>query len=340
MLPGMRALSIDDGVLRMTSASAPEVTKGESLVAVRVVGVCDTDLELARGYMGFSGIPGHEFVGEVIESDSEELIGRRVVGDINAGCGTCEDCTVRDGHHCAARTVLGIAGRGGAFAELLALPTSCLVEVPDHVADDLAVFAEPVAAALHVLDDAAHLAPEEPILVLGDGKLGLLIALALRSAGRNITLVGRHPGKLALAACHGVETCLEASFTPVAKFPLVVEATGSPTGLASALLHIKPRGTIIQKTTVAGEVSIDLARLVVDEIRLVGSRCGNMKRAVESLAAGSLDPRSLIVARYPLEHAIDAFARASTKGVLKVLVDVGTATPSARRNAVPESLAG
>lgn len=305
----------------------PEPSPGEAIVEVRVAGVCDTDLQLARGYMGFRGVPGHEFVGVVRACDSERWLGKRVVADINAGCGACEDCEKGAGHHCAKRTVLGIVARDGAFAERLAIPERCLVEVPEEVSDEAAVFAEPLAAALHVLDDARSLGVGEPVLVLGDGKLGQLIARALASAGHAVGLVGRHTHKLALAKAAGIATYLEAD-APTGQ-ALVVEATGSAGGLELAMKCVRPRGTIVLKTTVAGPLSVDLSPLVIHEVALVGSRCGDMARAVAALAAKTVDPAPLIEARYPLERADEALAHAGNRGVLKVLVhhDRGPSRP-------------
>lgn len=320
-------------VARVAKDHPPPVrAAGEALVRVRVSGVCDTDLQLARGYMGFAGVPGHELVGEVIASDDVSWQGKRVVADINAGCGTCADCLqggAHRGHHCATRTVLGIAGRSGAFAELLTVPERCLVAVPDTLDDDRAVFAEPLAAALHVLDELGELHGERAragkparAIVLGDGKLGQLIVRALASQGIETTLVGRHAHKLALARGAGITTFLEADLPlSMRGAPLVVEATGSEAGLTQALALVAPRGTVVLKTTVAAKLTVDLAPLVIHEVRLVGSRCGNMRRAVEVLASGAVDPRPLIEARYPLERADEALAHAGRRGALKVLID-------------------
>jgi len=299
---------------------SPERLPGEALVRVRVAGVCDTDLQLARGYMGFTGVPGHELVGEVVEADDRGWIGKRVVADINAGCGACDDCHRRGGHHCEKRTVLGIVGRSGAFAELVAAPERCLVEVPPSVDDDRAVFAEPLAAALHVVDEVDH-RPSRAV-VLGDGKLGQLIARALVSEGIPTTLVGHHERKLALAAPAGIDTVLEANLGDAhRRAPLVVEATGSEAGLARALELVAPRGTVVLKTTVAAKLNVDLAPVVIHEVRVVGSRCGDMKRAVDALAKNAVDPRPLVEARYPLDRADEAFSHAGRRGALKVLVD-------------------
>jgi alcohol dehydrogenase len=302
---------------------APDRRPGEALVRVRVSGVCDTDLQLARGYMGFSGVPGHEFVGDVIAADDEAWRGRRVVADINAGCGACDDCATGRGHHCATRTVLGIAARSGSFAELLTVPERCLVAVPDVLDDDRAVFAEPLAAALHVLDELEATRPPRRAVVLGDGKLGQLIVRALLSQRIETTLVGRHAAKLALAAAAGAETFLEPDLPASRRgADLVVEATGTEGGLAQVLAIVAPRGVVVLKTTVAAKLNVDLAPLVIHEVRLVGSRCGDMKRAVDVLASGAVDPLPLVEARYPLERADEALAHAGRRGALKILIDV------------------
>jgi threonine dehydrogenase-like Zn-dependent dehydrogenase len=298
----------------------PARPAGEARVRMRLAGICDTDPQLARGYMGHEGVLGHEFVGDVLEADDASWVGRRVVGDINAGCGACPDCLERGGHHCPRRTVLGILGRNGALSEELVLPERCLRAVPDSVSDEQAVFAEPLAAALHVLD--AHSAG--PVTVLGDGKLGLLIALALRGAGVDVTLVGHHPEKLGLARAQGARAILERDIDPARDAgDVTVEATGSAAGLARALELCRPRGTLILKSTVAGETSPNLAPVVVNELTLVGSRCGRIEGALEVLQRGTVDPRPLISERFPLAEAERALARASEKGVLKVLVENG-----------------
>ncbi len=294
---------------------------GEARVRVRVAGVCDTDLQLARGYMGYRGVLGHEFVGEVVECDDPRWLGKRVVSDINAGCGACDDCATRDGHHCAARTVLGILGRDGAIAEELVVPERGLVEVPNGLDDDRAAFAEPLAAALHVLDEVPSDA--RAAIVLGDGKLGLLVAFALRGAAIDVLLVGHHEEKLALARAVGARTKLEGYVdATVDAASLVVEATGSASGLARAIALTRPRGTLVLKTTVAGATSLDLSPIVINELRVVGSRCGDLRRAIDVLARGEVDPRPLVSARYPLARAEEALAHAAMKGVLKVLVEV------------------
>jgi len=318
----MRALLCDQPPRFVTDHPEPVRGPGEALIRVRTAGVCDTDIQLVRGYMGYRGVLGHEFVGEVIESDSREWVGRRVVADINVGCGTCEDCRLRDGHHCRQRSVLGILGRDGAMAERLVISERCLVAVPDSVSDERAVFAEPMAAALHVLEDVPD--SDERVVVLGDGKLGLLIALCLHAAGRRTLLVGHHREKLALAAARGVDVTLEQELAEGGPgMSNVVEATGSAGGLSRALSLLAPRGTLVLKTTVAGTASVDLSPIVINELRVVGSRCGNLAEAIAMLERRLLDPSPLIATRYSLSDATRALEHASQRGVLKVLIDTG-----------------
>jgi len=288
---------------------------------MRVSGVCDTDLQLAKGYMGFRGVPGHEVVGEVVEADGAAWLGKRVVTDINAGCGACEECAAHGGHHCPRRSVLGILGRSGALAELFTMPERCLVAVPPSVSDERAVFAEPLAAALHVLDTFDRASKPARAVVLGDGKLGQLVVRALAGESVPTALLGRHPRKLELAASPGVETFLAGEAPASLRGALlVVEATGSEDGLALALRLVAPRGVVVLKTTVAQKISVDLAPLVVGEVRLVGSRCGDLHRAIDVLAEGRVDPLPLVEARYPLARADEALAHAGRRGALKVLV--------------------
>lgn len=317
----MRALVLDGSPHVSNSFPEPSRAEGEALVAVRVAGICDTDLQLAQGYMGFKGVPGHEFVGQVLEATTPSWVGRRVVADINAGCGTCEDCLVGAGHHCATRTVLGILGRNGAFAERLVIPERCLVAVPDNVSDDRAVFAEPIAAALHVKKQLGR--TSEPVAVLGDGKLGLLIALCLSREGYTVNLIGHHREKLAIAAASSIATYLEEEASPLlGGMATVVEATGSAAGLALALRLCRPKGTIVLKTTVKTPLPVDLSLAVINELQIVGSRCGDLAEAMAALQQGRIEPTPLIAARYNLANAEAAFERAGTRGVLKVLVDV------------------
>jgi threonine dehydrogenase-like Zn-dependent dehydrogenase len=329
----MLALVLDQGVHLVSDYPEPTRLPGEALLQVRLSGICDTDLQLARGYMKFRGVLGHEFVADVLAADNPQWIGKRVVGDINAGCGDCEDCRYYGGHHCAKRTVLGIDGRDGVFAERFCLPERCLVGVPHSVDDERAVFAEPLAAAIHVLDAVAELTqqvtlsgygkcePPREALVIGDGKLGLLVAMVLAVAGMSVTQIGHHPRKLQVLGRRGIPTLLEEQLGDTSRrFPLVVEASGSHTGFARALSLVAPRGTLVQKSTVTGTTQAELSTLVVNEIRLLGSRCGNLGHAMAWLEQGRVDPRDLIDGRFPLEQAEHAFAQAATRGVSKILL--------------------
>lgn len=299
----------------------PNPGEGEALVQVRRAGICDTDLQLLAGYGNFHGILGHEFVG-IVDAGDPQLGGARVVADINLGCGACPECLDGNFHHCRTRTTLGIRARPGVFAQRVAIPRRNLVRVPDRVEDDLAVFAEPLAAALHVLDELPA-DSDERIDVIGDGKLGLLVALSLHAAGREVRLIGHHPGKLELAARVGISTVLEQHLDDGdrSRSAFVVEASGHPSGLGRALWLTRARGTVILKTTSAAPLELDLGKLVVDELHVVGSRCGDLGKAIALLDAGSLDPRPLIAARYPFTAAIEALEHAAHRGVLKILLE-------------------
>lgn len=319
----VRALVLERELRLEQAAPPPRRPPGEALLRMRVAGICDTDLQLVRGYMKYRGTLGHEFVAEVVEADEPSWLGRRVTADINASCGRCADCRRASplaGHHCEARTVLGIAGRNGAFAEYLVVPEAQLVGLPGALPDEVAVFAEPLAAALHVLDE---LGPGvERVAVIGDGKLGLLIALALRGAGRAPLVVGHHREKLAIAARVGCDVALEGQLDARdGSFEAVVEASGAATGVALALRLTRPRGTVVLKTTLAGATSADLSPLVVHELRLVGSRCGDLRAAVRALEDGRVDPRPLIEARYSLAEGEAAMRHAARRGSRKILLE-------------------
>ena len=326
----MKALVVDSsGALRLQSVPVPPLPPGECRVAVRMVGICRTDLELVKGYMGFEGIPGHEFTGTVVEG-SERLMGRRVVGEINAACGHCAACARGMSRHCAERTVLGIYKRPGAFAETLTLPAENLIPIPDHISDEEAVFVEPLAAALEIFEQL-HVPPGARMLVIGDGKLGLLIAQVCAHAGARVTLFGRHEKKLALSRRWGVEAVEHRDFDRAAltfaqRFPFVAECTGTPSALADAVAFTAPRGTLILKSTYAPThpPQIDWAKLVIDEITVMGSRCGPFAPAVRLLAQGKIDVRALIDHRKTLEQGVEAFELAGKQGVLKVVVSVNT----------------
>ena len=322
MVPSrVRALWLEDLRLRLRDdCPIPEPPPGEALVRVRRAGVCNTDLELLRGYYPYAGIPGHEFVGRVERAPGAEAwVGKRVVGEINAACGECATCRAGRPTHCERRTVLGIRGRDGAFAEYLTLPVGNLHEVPADLPDEVAVFTEPLAAALEV-QEQVRIAPGERVVVVGCGKLGSLVAQTLAATGAEMLAVGRNPAPLARLAARGIPTGTAAD-VPERRADVVVECTGNPDGLAIALRAVRPRGTVVLKSTYHGPATLDLARVVVDEVSLVGSRCGPFAPALAALASGRVDVGPLVEARYPLADAVAAFAHAGRPGALKVLVE-------------------
>ncbi len=320
----MKALRFENNSLSLSEVAAP--TRGdEALVRVLVAGVCNTDLEIVRGYAGFEGTLGHEFVG-VVESapGDESLEGKRVVGEINAGCGLCELCRAGDPRHCPRRTVLGIVGRDGAFAEFLRLPASNLLVVPDEIPDERAVFTEPLAAACGITE-RVRIDEGMSIAVVGDGKLGLLCAQALKAlTGARVTLVGKHQSKLDIAAGRGVETVtvkdLPGSFKR--SFDVAVEASGSESGFATALSLLRPRGTLVLKSTFHGATEFNAAPVVVDEISIVGSRCGRFGPALELLRRDAVEVAGMIHAEFPLAEGVRALEHAASAGVLKVLLRI------------------
>lgn len=310
----MKALRWGEEGLRVEETLQPR-REGEALVRITLAGICSTDLQITRGYAGFTGTLGHEFVGVVEESPDSELRGRRVVGEINVGCGKCEECAAGDARHCARRTVLGIRGRDGAFAEYLSLPPENLLLVPDGVSDREAVFTEPLAAAAAILDQV-HVSSGDRVAVIGDGKLGQLIARVLARTGCRLTLIGRYEDKLRVAAGAGIGT----ERGPAKSYDLVVEASGSASGLQLALDLVRPRGTVVLKSTFHGAVEVETWRIVVDEIRLLGSRCGRFARALELLDEKRFDLEPLVTAEYPLSEGVEAIAAAARPGMLKVLI--------------------
>jgi alcohol dehydrogenase len=315
----MLSIHLENGLVSVRDVPKPVRPPGFALIRTLAAGICNTDLELQRGYYGFSGTPGHEFAGEVVEADDPLLPGKRVTGEINLSCGACLYCRRNLGRHCPHRTVLGIVQHPGAFQEYFTLPERNLHIVPDGIATESAVFIEPLAAACEILDQV-HVPAGETVAVLGDGKLGLLVALVLDAYGIKVLQFGRHRDKLLIAERAGVETASVGAKLPEAEFDFVVDATGSPEGLRSAVRMVRPRGTIIMKSTVHGEVAIDTAPLIVNEITLVGSRCGRFEPALELLQLGTIRVNELIADRFPLASAPEAFARAAEKGVLKVLL--------------------
>jgi threonine dehydrogenase-like Zn-dependent dehydrogenase len=327
----MKALRIEDGNLKLVDSPIPR-RDGEALVRMTMAGICNTDIEIARGYANFSGALGHEFVGVVEESPDKSQIGRRVVGEINVGCGQCDLCRANDPRHCPNRTALGIRGRDGAFAEYLNLPPGNLLIVPDSVSDRHAVFTEPLAAALEILDQV-EIRASHAVAVVGDGKLGQLISRVIARTGCDLTLVGKHKAKLELAARAGVKTAKLGAegivlcgddFSRQAprgpRFDFVVEASGSPGGFRLALDLIRPRGAIILKSTFRDRAPIDTSRVVVNEISVIGSRCGRFESALQLLESGGIELEPLIAREYELADAVEAMAEAERPGTLKVLL--------------------
>jgi threonine dehydrogenase-like Zn-dependent dehydrogenase len=317
----VRGVWLEDRALRVREdVPEPAPAAGEALIAVRRAGICNTDLELQRGYYPFTGVPGHEFVGIVVEAPAGTAWkGKRVAGEINAACRACPTCQAGRRTHCERRTVLGIVKRNGAFAHRLSLPIENLHEVPDSVSDDEAVFIEPLAAALQI-QEQVHIGTADRVLVIGDGKLGNLIAQTLRATGCTLRVVGRNAAKRDLLERMGIRAGDGASVA-TAEADVVVECTGNPEGLVLARKAVRPRGTIVLKSTYAGDTTLNLSSIVVDEITLVGSRCGPFAPAIISLAQKHVDVRPLIQARYPLAEAVAAFEHAARPGVMKVLLE-------------------
>ncbi len=298
----------------------PRPKPGEALIRVSLAGICGTDREILKGYSGFRGILGHEFVGRVVECEDKRWLDQRVVGEINVSCGECNLCLSGIGRHCPHRTVVGIVNRDGAFAEYIALPVVNLHSVPDTIPDEAAVFVEPLAAAAEVLEHVRS-APSPRAVVLGDGRLGLLIAQVLHQSQSKVTVVGKHASKLRLARSWGVKTSdLAVEKLPGAAFSLVVEASGSPEALDEALRLVEPQGTVVMKSTYREPAHFDTAKLVVDEIKLVGSRCGNFTTALDLLGGGKIRVQPLISKEFPLDAGREAFEYLDKKSCLKVLL--------------------
>ncbi len=298
---------------------APRPAKpNEATIRVRMAGICSTDLELVKGYYPFTGIPGHEFVGEVVSASDESWIGLRVVGDINVSCESCEQCHNGRTTHCENRTVLGINKRDGVFAEFTSLPISNLHRVPPSVTDEMAVFTEPLAAALEI-QEQVHVQPTDRVLVVGAGRLGQLIAQTLALTGCDLYVVARHEFQRKILLDRSINIIAEDEAHPW-RWDIVVEATGSPSGYSLARQAVRPRGTLVLKSTYKDEMPVNFSSIVVDEVNIIGSRCGPFEPALRLLEKGEVDPSVLIAAEFKLEEAIEAFEHAAQPGVLKVLV--------------------
>jgi threonine dehydrogenase-like Zn-dependent dehydrogenase len=313
----MRALVFDDQLTYRPDYPEPTLQPGEALVHVALAGICNTDIEITRGYAGFRGVLGHEFVGYV-EAGPADWVGERVVGSINIGCGACASCQQGIPEHCEQRQALGIHGRDGVFADWLSIPVKNLHRVPETISDEAAVFAEPLAAAMQVLR-MVHIQPNQPVVLVGAGKLGLLVAQVLRLTACDLAVVVRGERPAALLSLWGIRACSIDEISDRSA-QVVVDCSGSPEGLDRALDLVRPRGTVVLKSTYSGQPSLDLNRIAVDEIAVVGSRCGSFAAALRLLESGMVDVLSLIDARYTLEDGVRAFAHASERGVLKVLL--------------------
>lgn len=320
----MKALRFGGTLQFVRDAPVPR-REGEALVQVICAGICNTDLEIAKGYAAFHGTLGHEFVGRVVESPDPSLEGRRVVGEINAGCGHCKLCVGGDSRHCSVRTVLGIKGRDGAFAEFLSLPVSNLIELPESVSDEAAVFVEPLAAAFNILEQVG-INSSHAVAVVGDGKLAQLVVLVMAQIGCSLTVVGRHKNKLELTR----NFCAHSSLIDAGtlsqeykgRFDVAIDASGSPSGLAIALEIVKPRGTVVLKSTHHGTTSLDTSQIVVNEVTMVGSRCGRFGPAIDLLASGRVELTPLISRRLPLEAGLLGFEEAAATESMKVILQM------------------
>ena len=331
----MKALYFDER-LSLRDFETPHPQSHEALIQVIYAGICGTDRQILKGYSGFEGVAGHEFVGRVVECADGAWSGRRVVGEINVTCRACDWCRRGLGRHCPNRTVMGIVNRPGAFADFVALPMANLHEVPPEIPDEAAVFTEPLAAAAEILEQMP-ITPSTPVAVLGSGRLGLLVAQVLRHAGAEVTVIGRTGPKLDLARSWGLRAVQvsgpsqsasvsqeTAGTLPPRSFTVVVEATGSSEGLETALQLVAPRGTVVMKSTFHEMAQFDTARLVVDEITLLGSRCGNFEVALDLLSRGHVEVARMISRVFPLSEGVKAFDYLNQDSVLKVLLAAGS----------------
>ncbi|MBF0327988.1 MAG: alcohol dehydrogenase catalytic domain-containing protein [Nitrospirae bacterium] len=316
----MRAV-VFDGRLHVKDIEKPVRQKGEALVKVSIAGICNTDHEITRGYIpDFNGILGHEFLGVVEDADDKGLIGKRVAGEINLACGACEFCKNDLGRHCPSRSVLGIINKDGAFAEYLTLPAANIFVIPDCISDAQAVFIEPLAAALEIFEQV-RIVQEHKVLLIGDGKLALLIALVLKTTGCRLTMLGKHREKLSFAAAYGIDTAMVEGFTK-SQYDIVIEASGKPSGFMAALDCVNPRGTIVLKSTYAEPFLFNPFQIVVNEITVVGSRCGRFEDAIRFLQSHPMPLDKLISAEFDLEDAEEAFVFSARPDVFKVLLKI------------------
>ncbi|MFN8385160.1 MAG: alcohol dehydrogenase catalytic domain-containing protein [Anaerolineales bacterium] len=313
----MQALWLEDNKIDLRDIVQPR-KQNEVLVKIRKAGICSTDLELVKGYYPYAGVLGHEFVGEVVRADDASWIGQRVVGDINAVCGACEQCLSGRPTHCENRTVLGIANRDGTFAEFTQLPIENLHKVPASVPDEMAVFTEPLAAALEI-QEQINIQPTDRVLLVGAGRLGQLIAQTLALTGCDLRVVARHKRQQELLSARGIRIIAEEDVQRW-RWDVAVEATGSPSGFALARQAIRPRGTLVLKSTYKGEMSVNFSSIVVDEVNIIGSRCGPFEPALRLMESKQVDPTVLIDDEFSLGDGVKAFERAAQSGVLKVLI--------------------
>ena len=313
----MKALWLENNKISLRDVPQP-YTSNEALIKIRKAGICSTDLELVKGYYPYTGVLGHEFVGEVVDAEDASWIGQRVVGDINVFCNQCEQCLNGRPTHCENRTVLGIIKRDGTFAEFTQLPITNLHRVPDSVPDEMAVFTEPLAAALEI-QQQVQVKPTDRVLLVGAGRLGQLIAQTLALTGCDLRVVARHALQQNLLKARGIRVIAEGEIRPW-RWDIVVEATGSPSGFSLARQAIRPRGTLVLKSTYKGEMSVNFSSIVVDEVNIVGSRCGPFEPALRLMEARQVDPTVLIANEFSLDEGLKAFERAAETGVLKVLV--------------------
>ncbi len=312
-----------DGLRLDTNYPKPVPQKGEALIKVSLAGICNTDFEITKGYMGYNGILGHEFVGvvEEVNSDDKSLLGKRVVAEISYGCNDpeCEWCAQKNYRHCPSRHTLGIVDKDGCFAEYLTMPLNVLFEVPENVSDEQAVFVEPLAAACEITEQL-HIKPIDKVVVLGDGKLGLTTALTLHAQGFDVTLIGKHQNKLDIAKNQKVKTQLLQELKVENNFDVVVEATGSVSGFETSLALVKPRGVLVLKSTIATGKELNLAPIVINEITVLGSRCGQFPPALRLLENDRIDFKPFISGVYNIDDAIEGFEANKSKETLKVLI--------------------